>query len=82
MTQDGLAGINFEHSWGDGVAVLRFFQDIYAETTVKPFVHPDTKPANSNISVTRLGMYSLVLLLFVRYPFGEYLTLSLSTYQT
>lgn len=23
---DGLAGLNFEHSWGDGVAVLRYFQ--------------------------------------------------------
>lgn len=50
-----MAGVNFEHSWGDGVAVLRFFQDIYAETTTKPFVHPDTKPADSNITVQKLG---------------------------
>ncbi|XP_063531273.1 carnitine O-palmitoyltransferase 2, mitochondrial [Cydia strobilella] len=54
ITGDGVSGINFEHSWGDGVAVLRFFEDIYAETTKKPFVHPDTKPASSNISVTKL----------------------------
>lgn len=26
VTQDGYAGINFEHSWGDGVAVLRFLK--------------------------------------------------------
>lgn len=26
VTQDGFAGINFEHSWGDGVAVLRFLK--------------------------------------------------------
>lgn len=25
VTRDGYAGINFEHSWGDGVAVLRLF---------------------------------------------------------
>lgn len=28
MTGDGVAGINFEHSWGDGVAVLRYFKVI------------------------------------------------------
>lgn len=26
VTKDGYAGINFEHSWGDGVAVLRFLK--------------------------------------------------------
>lgn len=55
VTRDGLAGLNFEHSWGDGVAVLRFFQDIYAETTKKPFIHPESKPADSNITVRQLG---------------------------
>ncbi|KAJ8730685.1 hypothetical protein PYW08_002098 [Mythimna loreyi] len=54
VTGDGVGGVNFEHSWGDGVAVLRFFQDIYAETTKKPFVHPDSKPVDSNISVQKL----------------------------
>ncbi|XP_058056440.1 carnitine O-palmitoyltransferase 2, mitochondrial-like [Anopheles bellator] len=37
------AGINFEHSWGDGVAVLRYFQEIFKETTKAPFVHPGQK---------------------------------------
>ncbi|XP_030036332.2 carnitine O-palmitoyltransferase 2, mitochondrial [Manduca sexta] len=54
LTKDGVSGINFEHSWGDGVAVLRFFQDIYNETINKPFVHPDSKPASSNITVQKL----------------------------
>ncbi|CAB3223279.1 unnamed protein product [Arctia plantaginis] len=54
VTRDGVAGINFEHSWGDGVAVLRFFQDIYAETTKNPFIHPDSKPSDSNITVRKL----------------------------
>jgi len=26
VSKDGYGGINFEHSWGDGVAVLRYFQ--------------------------------------------------------
>lgn len=43
VTSDGTAGINFEHSWGDGVAVLRYFNEIYKETTTKPFVHPGDK---------------------------------------
>lgn len=54
ITKDGYSGINFEHSWGDGVAVLRYFEDIYKETTTKPYVHPDTKPLDSNRTVTKL----------------------------
>lgn len=62
VCKDGNAGINFEHSWGDGmaynislvacpfclkdsfiftgVAVLRYFNEIYKETTTSPFCHP------------------------------------------
>lgn len=29
VTKDGYAGLNFEHSWGDGVAILRFFNVRY-----------------------------------------------------
>ncbi|CAG9785597.1 unnamed protein product [Diatraea saccharalis] len=54
ITKDGYSGVNFEHSWGDGVAVLRYFEDIYKETTKKPFAHPDTKPLDSNQSVMKL----------------------------
>lgn len=41
ITKDGISGINFEHSWGDGVAVLRYFNEIYKETIERPFVHPN-----------------------------------------
>ncbi|XP_065216088.1 carnitine O-palmitoyltransferase 2, mitochondrial-like [Planococcus citri] len=37
-TGNGIAGLNFEHSWGDGVAVLRYFQDIHKDTKDKPKV--------------------------------------------
>jgi len=41
VTPEAYAAINFEHSWGDGVAVLRFFQSIYKDkrhvmTTCEP----------------------------------------------
>lgn len=40
VSKDGKAAVNFEHSWGDGVAVLRFFQDIYKDSASHPHVHP------------------------------------------
>ncbi|KAG8229768.1 hypothetical protein J437_LFUL005849 [Ladona fulva] len=47
INKDGEAAINFEHSWGDGVAVLRYFNDIYKDSTQKPHVHPETKAKES-----------------------------------
>lgn len=43
MTRDGHAAINFEHSWGDGVAILRFFNDTYNDSTNNPQL---TRPLN------------------------------------
>lgn len=42
VTKDGTTALNFEHSWGDGVAVLRYFNEIYKDTINNPRVHPDT----------------------------------------
>ena len=28
ICKDGKAAVNFEHAWGDGVAVLRFFNEV------------------------------------------------------
>ncbi|XP_011865217.1 PREDICTED: carnitine O-palmitoyltransferase 2, mitochondrial [Vollenhovia emeryi] len=41
VSKDGYGGINFEHSWGDGVAVLRYFQDVKADVSKKPRFHPN-----------------------------------------
>lgn len=56
LTKDGQAAINFEHSWGDGVAVLRFQNEVFKDTTEKPLVGPDTQPAavDSAATVRRL----------------------------
>lgn len=44
VTKSGQAAVNFEHSWGDGVAVLRYFNDLYADSTENAFVAPGTTP--------------------------------------
>nr|CAD7266064.1 unnamed protein product [Timema shepardi]CAD7574110.1 unnamed protein product [Timema californicum] len=46
VAKDGTAAVNFEHSWGDGVAILRYFQDIYKDTTTNPYVDTDIKPSD------------------------------------
>lgn len=43
ISKDGVAAINFEHSWGDGVAILRYFQDIFKDSTENPQIHPTTQ---------------------------------------
>lgn len=55
VSKDGVAGLNFEHSWGDGVAVLRYFQDIHKDSTQNPQVHPDTQPSDINNEVQLLS---------------------------
>ncbi|KAK5869344.1 hypothetical protein PBY51_024069 [Eleginops maclovinus] len=47
LTKDGQAAINFEHSWGDGVAVLRFQNEVFKDTTEKPLVHPGSAAASA-----------------------------------
>ncbi|XP_020648863.2 carnitine O-palmitoyltransferase 2, mitochondrial isoform X1 [Pogona vitticeps] len=45
VTSDGTAGINFEHSWGDGVAILRFINEVYRDSTEHPALVPEASPA-------------------------------------
>lgn len=39
VSKDGYSGINFEHSWGDGVAVLRYFQVCVLDRYYPSFGH-------------------------------------------
>lgn len=50
VSKDGYGGINFEHSWGDGVAVLRYFQDVKADISKKPRFHPNDVDDLSDVS--------------------------------
>ena len=40
VCRNGISGIHFEHAWGDGVAVLRFFNEIYQDSTENPVCSP------------------------------------------
>uniref|UniRef100_A0A915PUY8 Choline/carnitine acyltransferase domain-containing protein n=1 Tax=Setaria digitata TaxID=48799 RepID=A0A915PUY8_9BILA len=37
----GVAAINFEHSWGDGVAILRLMEESFRDIKQNHFVHPN-----------------------------------------
>lgn len=56
LTQNGEGGVNFEHSWGDGVSVLRFINEISRDTSEQPLVHPGSAAAavDSASAVRRL----------------------------
>uniref|UniRef100_A0A6G1S4I7 Carnitine O-palmitoyltransferase 2, mitochondrial n=1 Tax=Aceria tosichella TaxID=561515 RepID=A0A6G1S4I7_9ACAR len=55
ITRDGHAAINFEHSWGDGVAILRFFNDTYYDSTNQPQLLKPLKETDKNVvNVDRL----------------------------
>ena len=55
VTKGGNAAINFEHSWGDGVAILRFFNEIYNDSINNPQIRgPLTDTGVSSVTVKRL----------------------------
>ncbi|XP_069498274.1 carnitine O-palmitoyltransferase 2, mitochondrial-like isoform X2 [Ambystoma mexicanum] len=56
MANDGTSAINFEHSWGDGVAILRLQNEVYKDSTENPAISPKDMPASvdSSKAVTRL----------------------------
>ena len=55
VTKCGNACVNFEHSWGDGVAVLRYFNEVYKDSTENHHCHPGDGVKADLITVKRLG---------------------------
>ena len=47
VSSNGKAAINFEHAWGDGVAVLRFFNEVHAAAAQMPVLPPSTYAASA-----------------------------------
>lgn len=45
LTKNGKNGVNFEHSWGDGISILRFVNEIHKDMTEQPLVHPGSATA-------------------------------------
>ncbi|XP_063283278.1 carnitine O-palmitoyltransferase 2, mitochondrial-like [Pelobates fuscus] len=50
MTQDGTAAVNFEHSWGDGMTIIRFQNEVFRDSTQKPAISPHNVPAKVDSS--------------------------------
>ncbi|XP_030180744.1 carnitine O-palmitoyltransferase 2, mitochondrial isoform X3 [Lynx canadensis] len=57
MAKDGTAAIHVEHAWGDGVAVLRFLNEVFKDSTQAPAVTPQSQPArmDSSVAVQKLN---------------------------
>ncbi|XP_051164327.1 carnitine O-palmitoyltransferase 2, mitochondrial-like isoform X2 [Leptopilina boulardi] len=49
ITKDGTAAVNFEHSWGDGIAILRYFKDVKADIMKHWWFKPEDKLLISTI---------------------------------
>ncbi|XP_036300949.1 carnitine O-palmitoyltransferase 2, mitochondrial isoform X1 [Pipistrellus kuhlii] len=50
IAKDGTAAVHFEHAWGDGVAVLRFFNEVFKDSTQAPAITPQSQPASTDSS--------------------------------
>ncbi|KAK7074876.1 Carnitine O-palmitoyltransferase 2, mitochondrial [Halocaridina rubra] len=50
FTADGQTALNFEHAWGDGVAVMSYFNEVVKDVSEKSRIHPDSFPANIDAS--------------------------------
>ena len=61
VTKNGQTAINFEHSWGDGVAILRFFNELFEDSTKNANITESTKPSfdkgEIDIYVKKLGRF-------------------------
>ncbi|XP_045131359.1 carnitine O-palmitoyltransferase 2, mitochondrial-like isoform X2 [Portunus trituberculatus] len=44
-TADGQLALNFEHSWGDGVAVVNYHTEVAKDIAKRPSVNSDSRPA-------------------------------------
>ena len=60
MTSKGDACVNFEHSWGDGVAVMSYFNAVYKDSNEQPTVGSKEAAGNAQPEVTKLGVYSCI----------------------
>lgn len=66
LTGSGNACVNFEHAWGDGVAVLRYFNEVFANSIDKSVVHPSTDVPTNAGNVRKLGELSTQIILEVK----------------
>jgi carnitine O-palmitoyltransferase 2 len=77
VTKNGQTAINFEHSWGDGVAILRFFNELFDDSTKNANIKSSTKPSfdrgDINKYVQKLGNFLYSFKIFLQRYLIEYL---------
>lgn len=49
VTANGRCAVNFEHAWGDGVAVLRYFNEVYKESIKQPVLDAAQLPTKDTV---------------------------------
>lgn len=59
VCENGRSGIAWEHAWGDGVAVLNFFNEVHDATTKEPARPKSEVPADLGKVVRRVDFDSL-----------------------
>ena len=52
LTPTGQTALNFEHAWGDGVAVMRFVNEVHEASTALPLVSTPQPPASPPTRIT------------------------------
>lgn len=62
ITGNGKAAINFEHSWGDGVAIVRFMEEVFADSNA---IGP-AKSVGSGFKPVEKLSWNVTLLLYFR----------------
>ncbi|XP_071443333.1 carnitine O-palmitoyltransferase 2, mitochondrial-like [Hetaerina americana] len=50
VNESGEAGINYEPSWGDGIALIRYINEIYRDSTKNPLVFPETEACGDAVA--------------------------------
>lgn len=57
VAKDGTTSVNFEHSWGDGVAVMRYCNDVCQDVKKNPYVTDPSPVKGGNVAgfVKRIG---------------------------
>ncbi|KAL7647982.1 UNVERIFIED_CONTAM: hypothetical protein RMT77_001598 [Armadillidium vulgare] len=50
ITESGVTALNFEHAWGDGVAVMRYVNEVSVDSVKNSQIHPDSIVPNIDAS--------------------------------
>ena len=55
VAANGRSAVNFEHAWGDGVAVLRYFNEVFEDSVASPLIGPTPPDAAEAAAHAKTG---------------------------